>query len=265
MGTIARHPQPQQPWITSDKVRRYTLGLLLIIAVIMAFALTLNEAARRPTLGISVTQDAHSGAWIVDGVAYSSDAARAEATVGDIVRRIDDKDLVPNDSSAPSAVRHATQLTLQRSATGDLVTIGVLGTSPGSLSLLPYLFIGIIFVVVGAGALLLGRGETARALALLCCIGALEAIILPLVLFQEVAWVLVLNALIVPLFMGSFAYLFLVFPTERSLRLGHWRLQPAWILAFALPAMLSKAGAQLNTDLTPLLLGISQLAGFPYF
>src|SRR3954451_793486 len=147
MGTIARAAHHQQSWMLSAKVRQYTLALLLSLAFVLAFTVTLHETARRPTLGLGLTQDSRTGAWVVDGIAYSSDAARAGAMVGDVVQLIDGKALLPGDDFAPVTAGRATQIVLQRPATGRVITIGVLGQSPRSLSLLPYLFIGIIFFV----------------------------------------------------------------------------------------------------------------------
>ena len=94
--------------------------------------------------------------------------------------------------------------------------------------LLPWMF------VVGVVALCWGRGRAPRALALVCCVGAGELTWLQAV-YRQASWALILHGFYVPLFLGGFAYLFLVFPSQRQLRIGRWTLRPEHILVPALP------------------------------
>ncbi len=76
---------------------------------------------------------------------------------------------------------------------------------------------------------------------------------------------LLLNGLLVPLFMGGFAYLFLVFPIARTLSLPfrHGRVRPEWVLAPAVPASIVYTLAFF--DVHPLLLRLNSIIGLPYF
>ncbi|HEX3722493.1 MAG TPA: diguanylate cyclase, partial [Nitrolancea sp.] len=67
-----------------------------------------------------------------------------------------------------------------------------------------------------------------KALALTCFSGATELTILPLI-DRNSSWAFIFHCTLIPLFFSSFAYLFLVFPRERTIRIRHTTI-PTWVV-----------------------------------
>ena len=154
------------------------------------------------------------------------------------------------------------QIVVVRPTTGETFTIAAAHDEPQMPNVQPYLLLSIAFFGVGLLSSLLGRGATPQALALLCYVGALEALTIPFG-GNQAQWVVLINGICVPLFMGSFAYLFLIFPARRALNLGARSLSPAVVL---LPApIISLFYIFAAIDDAALFSTLSQLLGFPYF
>ena len=236
--------------------------LLLIPLFVASLVLAEHSVVDRSTLGVSFAQAGDSGTWIITNVAFASSAHDVKVKNGDIVRLIDGKTIGPGTLLSPDTELRAQQITVVRPETGEEITIGALGRTPYGLNLVPYLIMSSVFFAVGCTTALIGRGSAPRALALLCISGAIEAMILPLGL-RQVGWALVLNALCVPIFIGGFAYLFLVFPIRRPLRLQRYQLAAEWVWLPIVPISLTYALAVINNNDSLRLL--SQVLGFPYF
>jgi len=134
--------------------------------------------------------------------------------------------------------------------------------APQNLQVQPHLVLSIVFLVIAVFSSLFGRGPAPQALALLCSAGALEALTIP---FSDsrVQWALLINGICVPLFMGSFAYLFLVFPIKYPLTFCAKPLPP---IAVLLPApFLSLLYVFTSIDTVPIVMALNRVLGFMYF
>jgi diguanylate cyclase (GGDEF)-like protein/putative nucleotidyltransferase with HDIG domain len=214
-------------------------GRGLTICLIVAYAAFLLAIIQRspgaPTLGIQAGWNATANRWVVTRVIPTSEAADAYAQTGDIILAVNGQPVTSSDLD-PALIEQARTILLVHTPTNTQVTIGQLHRQPRSLDEAPFTFLSIAFFAIGAFALAFGRGKAPRALAILCTAGAIEALVLP-ALYGLASWALILNGFCVPLFFGSFAYLFTVFPVQRRLPLGR-RLPPETILLPAIPLAL---------------------------
>ena len=210
--------------------RGLTLFLIAIYAVFLLAIVRSSPGA--PTLGIQASWDATAAHWRVTHVIPTSDAAVAYAQTGDIILAVNDQ---PATSELdPMTIEQARTILLMDESTGEQHAIGQLHQQPSSLSEAPFVFLSIAFFAVGAFALAFGQGKAPRALVILCIAGAIEALVLP-ALYSLAAWALILNGFCVPLFFGGFAYLFTVFPVQRRIPLGRWRIPTELILLPVIP------------------------------
>lgn len=236
--------------------------LLLVPLFIACLVLTQQSAANGSILGVTFAQKEAQGTWVVTNVTFASEAYDAGLREGDIVRRLDGKPVDPNTQLAPDTEKQVRQLTVLSPTTNEETTIGALSRAPYNPNLLPYLIMATVFFAVGFVTVLIGHGAAPRALALVCISGAIEALTFPLTL-RQIGWALVFNGVCVPIFIGGFAYLFLVFPTRRTLRLRRFELAAEWIFLPIIPISVTQILALTNTNDALLLL--SRILGFPYF
>lgn len=206
---------------------RYLYSVVAVLSFLAILLLVHNETTGTRPLGITVERAAAGEPWTVATVTFTSEAANAHASKGDIVRMLDGRPITSATELDQLQVDQASQIVLERPRTDEVITIGMLGRNSQSLHLQAYLLLGISFFIVGLFASLLGRGAAPQALALLCYVGALEALVLPLG-FNQIHWAILVNGLGVPLFMGSFAYLFLVFPTSAGSNSGRTPYRRRW-------------------------------------
>jgi diguanylate cyclase (GGDEF)-like protein/putative nucleotidyltransferase with HDIG domain len=236
--------------------------LLLAPAFIACLVFTQQNVVNRSSLGVNFAREGDNGAWVVTEVAFASEAYDNKVMKGDVVRVIDGRTIESSTILDADTEKRAQQIIVARPDTNKEITIGALGRTPYTLNLLPYFIMGSVFFAVGFITVLIGKGSAPRALALLCISGAIEAIIYPLV-SRLIGWALLLNALCVPIFIGGFAYLFLVFPGRRMLRLGRYTFAPEWILLPIIPISITNILSVTNTDES--LRFLSRVLGFPYF
>ena len=205
-------------------------ALLVALFYCIFLVCALNSSTQEPALGMTFAYDDASRLWLVTDVVAFGEASANGVRVGDTLAAIDG---LPPDANAPLAIDRANRLTFARPGGGHEFTIERYRQNPDGASPWPFFVIGTLFCLVGVGALAFGRGSAPRALALLCCVGAIMIANLPLG-FRGVPWSVVVNAFALPLFVGSFALLFAVFPVERSLPVRSRRIRAYWILPPAL-------------------------------
>ncbi len=236
--------------------------LLLIPAFLACLVFIQQSGTARSALGLTFAQESAGGAWIVTDVTFASQAHDAGIKEGATVRLIDGQPIGAGAILNTDAANRVQQITVVNPNTSKAITIGALGRTPFDFNLLPYLIMGLVFFAVGFVTVLVGRGSAPRALALLCISGSIEAIILPLSQ-RQIGWALILNGICVPIFIGGFAYLFLVFPARRALQLQRYKLAAEWVLLPIIPISLTQILAVTSNN-APLLL-LSRVLGFPYF
>lgn len=256
----SRHPASAR--LYSRASGRILVLLLLLPAFLFLLVNTLRESDTQPTLGLSFARDAQSGRLIVEHVTFASDADDAGVERGDVVLAIDGVPIDPDTALPPLTDLQPRLITVSPRDKTGVITVGALSGASGQLHLLPYFAMGFAFFIVGFVALLLGRGVAPRALALLCLSGALEAIILPQV-FRFITWASLINSICTPIFIGSFAYLFAVFPRRRTPILRARQFRAEWLLLPSVPIGLANLVAILaqNDALRTLSRGI----GLAYF
>ncbi|HEX5502762.1 MAG TPA: HD domain-containing phosphohydrolase [Thermomicrobiales bacterium] len=202
----------------------------LLVAYLVLGIAVLTSSAAPVALGIRAAWDGAVGAWVVTEVAPTSLAWSAGVRAGDRLVEVNGRPPGPDDPQLAQRLAHATQAVAADPATQEAREVGAVGQRLRAPNRLAYFGMSVIFFGVGLGALTLGRGAAPRALALVCCLGAAGLVNLQAV-YHQVPWALSLNGIFIPCFMGAFAYLFLVFPTPRAIRLGGWRLPPWAVLA----------------------------------
>ena len=209
-------------------------ALALLAAYLLLLAIAVRDSARPVTLGIAAAPDPTTGRWLISDVKPTSLALTAGIRPGDILIEIDGAAPPP----AGAALEGATQAKSLRPGTAERFEVGEVGRPLAAPNRAAYFLISIVFFAVGAAALGFGHDQAPRALALVCCVGAAGIATLQPV-YRQVPWALFLNGFYVPLFTGGFAYLFMVFPVQRSLWLGRWRIPPASLLLPTIPIALS--------------------------
>jgi diguanylate cyclase (GGDEF)-like protein/putative nucleotidyltransferase with HDIG domain len=241
---------------------RYIVIVTLVLFFAYLFSLAYNERSTVPTLGITAERDSITAAWTIATVSPLGQAAEARVRRGDVIRQIDGRAIVPTTMITQDQLNQARQIVLERATTGATITIEAASNAPHTVNAPPYLLLSIVFLVVGLGSSLFGRGAAPQALALLCYVGALEALTAPFA-GNQVQWAIIVNGICVPLFMGSFAYLFLVFPRKHPL-LSAARSLPA--LTVLLPAPCISVLYVIASDGThPVFYMLNKLFGFAYF
>jgi diguanylate cyclase (GGDEF)-like protein/putative nucleotidyltransferase with HDIG domain len=260
----AASPRESTPLIARPRFShwRYLANAVLFLTFLYLFSLASQERITAPTLGITAAQDNAGTPWTIATINPLSDAANSRARQGDLIRAIDGRPIEPTTPITQELVNRAQQIVLERPATGEVITIEAAHNAPRTLNVSPYLLLSIAFLVVGLFSSLFGRGAAPQALALLCYAGALEGLTIPFT-GSSADWVVVINGICVPLFMGSFAYLFLVFPIKRPIPLGTNAVPPLMVL---LPAPLISILYVLATIDNHLLLAtLNRVVGFAYF
>ena len=241
---------------------RYLGNAVFVLTFLYCFFLAYNEQSVTPTLGISAEQPGAGDSWSIATVEPQGQAAKGNARQGDLIRMIDGRTIDSVTVITQEQLDHATQIVLERPITSETFTLTVTPKAPQTLSVQPHFVLSIVFLVVGVCNSLFGRGAAPQALALLCSVGALEALTIPFT-NGRVQWAVLINGIGVPLFMGSFAYLFLVFPIKRP---RAFRGRPLPAIAVLLPApFLSLLNVFASLNGTPFLINLNRLFGFPYF
>jgi diguanylate cyclase (GGDEF)-like protein len=216
-----------------------------------------NGRERMPDLAFSYDDDGR--AWTVTSVVAFSEAAKMGARAGDIVVSLDG---VSPTANAEMNAWQPGQLVLQRPRTDRQIVIQKFSLEREGPALAPFLFIGMLFCLIGVGALAFGQSVAPRALALFCCASAIVIANLPLLL-RDIPWTTIVNGLGIPLVFGSFAYLFLCFPVARSFTVRGRHFNAGWLLFPALPI----SASYLISYLWPgdAIQAVQRLLGFPYF
>jgi len=241
---------------------RYLSNAVLVIVFLYIFFLSGSTPSIVPTIGITAEQNAAGAPWSVAAVSALNESPGAGARRGDVIRAIDGQPIDPTTTITQKQLDQARQIVLERPKTGESIIVEAENAAPQNMNVQPYLLLSIVFLVVGVFSSLFGRGAAPQALGLLCSVGALEALTIPFT-DTPVQWALLVNGICVPLFMGSFAYLFLVFPTERTLAFRSRLLPPTVVL---LPApLISLLYVFAAIDPTTFFKGLTRLFGFPYF
>ena len=218
------HNLQRSPRLPSDG-RFYGAAVIALLYLIFLMWATYSST-QGSTIGLEFSHDGVHQTWLVNNVVAVSEANELGVQVGDKLTLIDG---VPPSTDALAKVSSASRLVLERPETGYRVTISRFDESSTGAAPWPFFVIGSLFCLVGIAALAFGRGTAPRALALLCYTGAIVIGNLPLG-FRGVPAALIINALGLPLFIGSFALLFAVFPVVRTLPLGVKRVGVGWLL-----------------------------------
>ncbi|MDP9373687.1 MAG: hypothetical protein M3Q65_14790, partial [Chloroflexota bacterium] len=213
---------------------RGALVAVLLAGYILLLLVVTRQSADPVTLGLAAAREGASGSWVVKEVKPTSKANDKGIRPGDVLVSVDGAPPPDDVTRGEEAIRTATQVEVRRPGTGQLLVAGDLGRGPRAPNRMAFFFIATIFFAVGAAALMWGRGAAPFALALVCCAGAVALANAPAA-YRQVRWALLLNGVVVPLFTGGFAYLFLIFPVGREGRLGRWRLPATAVLLPALP------------------------------
>ncbi len=213
---------------------RGALVAVLLAGYILVLLVVTRQSADPVTLGLAAAREGASGSWVVKEVKPTSKANDKGIRPGDVLVSVDGAPPPDDVTRGEEAIRTATQVEVRRPGTGQLLVAGDLGRGPRAPNRMAFFFIATIFFAVGAAALMWGRGAAPFALALVCCAGAVALANAPAA-YRQVRWALLLNGVVVPLFTGGFAYLFLIFPVGREGRLGRWRLPATAVLLPALP------------------------------
>ena len=208
-------------WLTPS-LAVAALALVAFLVVVIA-ATAINETP--PTVGVTGHPDIGRAGWVVDTVSPLGAAQDAGVRQGDAILLVDDKELPSDPAAATAQLTHATRVEFLSSATGQLFTVDATAGIPPWTALL---LISVVFFIVGSIAVLRGRGESTRALALACYAGAAELAVIPIVL-RQVTWGIGIHSVALSLLIASFPYLFLVFPVRRTLPIFRWHLSPAFI------------------------------------
>jgi diguanylate cyclase (GGDEF)-like protein/putative nucleotidyltransferase with HDIG domain len=241
---------------------RYIVIISSILAFSYLFSLARNEPIASPTLGVTAGQDSATAAWTIAAISPLSDAADASVQRGDRILVIDKQPVDSTSIITQERLDRARQIILERPTTGEKITVNAASSDVQPLTVQPYLVLSIVFLIVGLFSSLFGRGAAPQALALLCYVGALEALTIPFS-SNQVQWAIIVNGICVPLFMGSFAYLFLVFPAKQDGIPGARTLPPLTVL---LPApFISMLYVLAFNGTNPVLIGLNKLCGFAYF
>src|SRR4051794_3711406 len=190
---------------------RNIAGAAITLIFVSLVLITSQAASRRPSLGLSFVEERTAAVWVVSTVTPTSPAAEAGARVGDVLVALNGIATRDIEALGASDIDSATQVALRNPATGREIVIGTPGQQIHAPNTIPFLFIAFIFFAVGLVALLSGHGPAPRALILLCFTGAVETLSIPLG-SRQIVWALALNGLGAPIFIGGFAFLFMVFP-----------------------------------------------------
>ena len=240
---------------------RYLGSAALSLIFLYLFFLAYNQQVATPSLGITAEQGSPDAPWTIATVSPLSELADSRARRGDLLRTIDGQPITSATMLTQDQLNQAKQIILEHPVTGETIVIEAMSDVPQMLNKKPYLSLSIAFFIVGLFSSLFGRGAASQALVILCYVGAVEALTVPFT-DSQVRWATI-NGVCVPLFMGSFAYLFLVFPTKRTLTLRARVLPPTIVL---LPApFISLLYVFAAVDAPPLVENLKRLFGFPYF
>ncbi len=248
---------------TLHPARPFRLALFILIPIFIACLIVAqHDAKRAPTLGITVTQTELGGPWLVSNVSFGSRANYLGIEPGNQIVRIDGNAVQRDQAPDPVLIQQATQLVITNADGSKTRTFDLAGLQSGPLNLTPYLVMSTIFFTVGFITLLFGQGAAPRALALLTMSGALEAVAIPLSL-RATNWAIIANGVCVPIFIGSFAYLFLVFPRRRLLHVGKKRFPPELILLPIIPTFITYMFSIATSHAAVIMVG--RVLGYPYF
>lgn len=225
------------------RVRR-VLALGFIAIYFGLLAASLQASTTPPSLGLEAAWDRASQTWIVSKVQPISTTSDAGIDVGSIILRVDGQPVPTDETQGMAAIQSATRITVLDPTSQQELTADAQARQPNRAM---YSIIGTVTFLVGMIALIWGRGQAPRALALVCCSGGTELTILPAT-YSQAVWALVLHSHLVPLAIISLAYLSLVFPVARRPRIGRWHIPLRLIPLSALPVGTAMA---LSTQVFP--------------
>jgi diguanylate cyclase (GGDEF)-like protein len=202
---------------------------VLIVVIAALFALLFVDGAieitKPPRFGIAAAWNVKLHAWQITNVRPLGLANGAGVESGDVVLLADGETPSPPPVGNENQITEAVRLRLQRVPENRILTVNARDRIQNHT--ITALF-SVVFFAVGLVALIIGEGTAPKALALVCIAGAAELAILPTI-YRDIAWSIGLHTVFLPLFFSGFAYLFLVFPRDLTLRLGK-RILPTWLV-----------------------------------
>ena len=263
MVTTTAAAQPQVFTAQAGNSRwRYLIIAILGLLFAYLFFLASTERSLAPTIGLTAIQESASAPWTIAAISPLSDAANARARRGDLISQVDGKPIGPTTALTQDQLDRARQIIVERAGTGEAIVLEASADTGQTPNVQTYLLLSIAFLIVGLGSSLFGRGAAPQALAFFCYVGAVEALTIPFA-GNQVQWAIIANGICVPLFMGSFAYLFLVFPAKRPLIPGAHYLPATTVL---LPApFISILYVIASYDNHPAIFTLNKIVGFAYF
>lgn len=241
-----------------DSLSWRLIAALFAIAIFAVLFTLGAEASRSPArVGVQATWEASERVWIVSKINPISSAADSGFKIGDVITSVDGRTILPPAEGGASQISDATKLTVTRPSTTATFSADPMLQSPNWTVVL---FFSISFFLIGLLALMRGHDAAPLALALTCISGGSELAILAGVYHQD-GWALPIHSFLIPLFFASFAYLFMMFPIRRQIRLGA-RVVPSWLVpASSVPVgMLSFYASIVRPDFYPTF----RLIAFPY-
>ena len=209
----------------SFRTSRLHVVLAVVVAYFVLLGLAVTETSRPSSLGIEAEWNEDRQAWVVTSVPAFSVAGDAGVKAGDIIREVNGRPLSASDANIFQEPTSVQQITVEDPQSGLQFAADV---TEREVNILAYVVISVASVLVGAVAAIWGRGPAPRALALLCFSGAIELATIPTV-YRQAPWGMVIHSVTLPLTFASIAYLPLVFPVQRRIRIGG-RIIPVWIV-----------------------------------
>jgi len=177
---------------------------------------------------------------------------------GDLIKTLDGQVPIPSIAVKGEIAITAIRIEVLKPSTNQIVSADANARTQNDTVLAIF---SVIFFLVGLGVLLKGAGLAPKALALTCFAGAAELAILPGI-YRDANWSITMHCMLIPLFLSSFAYLFLTFPREVTPRI-RTTVIPTWIVPLtSIPFGLSWA---FTVFFAPERYRIFQEIGYPYF
>ncbi len=236
---------------------RHIVALAVFFGFSVLFVLGIRSCYAPATVGVQVAWSAPAHAWTISKVHPLSSAYDDGVRVGDVVTSIDNHPLPVDVTDNVDSLDVGSHITAINQSTGKTIVVDA-GESDPDWNLV--LLCSVVFAVVGITVLLVGDGSAPRALALACIVGGLELAVLPSE-YRLQAWSIPIHAELLALAFASFAYLFLVFPIKRELRLRRLRI-PVGVVPFtSIPFAIFW---YYSVQVAPNSYGLLRLWGFPY-
>jgi len=216
---------------------RWRMAAVLLAVYFALIGITVRSQRQPFFNGVTATWQPESSQWVVTAVKPLSVATDVGVRVGDVVLEANGKPASEIGPESVAAIGTAPDITLRGASTGDIIELDATYRAPNTAA---FTLISLAFILVGSVAFVWGTGTAPRALALMSYVGGVEFAIISLAYWQ-VEWAVVLHSIAVPLAFGSLAYLALVFPIHRTLRIGRWVIESYVVPLAALPLSVTLA------------------------